>query len=115
MIDEINDPFSEFLDDGHLHLEVQLEVHRDERIRYKKPSMDDLNADSDAGESDDEGGAMSSLTAGVQGASLEQAELMALAKEDISSVLKKLSKGRDADVQKMQEDRIVKARLQQRK
>jgi hypothetical protein len=108
-IDELDSEQSEFLSDGHIHLEIQLEVHRDEPIRYESPIDEIVSNQERSSEIATDG--VVSIAGGLKNVSLDQAELMALAKDDISSVLKKLSKGRDSDEQKMQEDRIIRARL----
>jgi hypothetical protein len=109
-MDELDSEHSEFVSDRHIHLEVELEVYRDERIHYES-AADGAASDSEQDSEVAIEGEASQVATSLQTASLEQAELMALAKEDISSILKKLSKGRDSDEQKMQEDRIVRNRL----
>ncbi len=86
--------------------EIEVEVSQNQNTMYS--ASEAAEVDSSPSGSSGTGGAVSAAAA-----ALEQERLISQAKEEVHEVLKKLSKTRDVDVQKMQEDHIVKARLQQ--
>lgn len=78
---------------GQLCVEVEVEVHREESVAYTPGGLD--------------------AAAREEGASPDQSQLIAQAQEEVTAVRRQLSRGRDVDQQKAQEDRILRDRLRQ--